>query len=465
MVYYSYKSLKTMEIFMKKSKKILVTSLATATLGLISFADTTGSFPFSVQHVSAQEKDASKNGKIVKENTTSASNQAEKPKTPAQKSAEKPKIPAEKPAEKSKTPAKNPAEKPKNPTPKEDKSKSSAQSGWVGSSYYQDGKKVTSKWIFDKKANSYFYLNASGDYAQNAWVGNYYLKSDGKMAKSEWIYDKNYGSYYYLTAEGSYARNTWVGNYYLKSDGKRAKNEWIYDKNYGSYYYLTAEGSYARNTWVGNYYLKSDGKMAKAEWVYDKNYASYYYLTAEGSYARNKWVGNYYLKSNGKMAKNEWIYHTDSLSYYYLTSEGSYARNTWVGNYYLKSDGRMAKSQWVDGGRYYVDPNGLWLPKSTDGNPYTAALNEAKTYNRNHYSKQRIYKLLILFGFNSDVAQYTIDHLYADYKANALATARNYRKYTNLSKTEIHERLLSSSYFTGEFTKEEANYAIQHLDD
>ena len=75
MVYYSYKSLKTMEIFMKKSKKILVTSLATATLGLISFADTTGFFPFSVQHVSAQEKDASKNGKIVKENTTSASNQ------------------------------------------------------------------------------------------------------------------------------------------------------------------------------------------------------------------------------------------------------------------------------------------------------------------------------------------------------------------------------------------------------
>ena len=414
-----------MEIFMKKSKKILVTSLATATLGLISFADTTGDFPFSAQHVSAQEKDVSKNGKIVKENTTSAPNQAEKPKTPAQKSDEKPKIPAEKPAEKSKTPAKNPAEKPKNPTPKEDKSKSSAQSGWVGSSYYQDGKKVTSKWIFDKKANSYFYLNASGNYAQNAWVGNYYIKSDGKMAKSEWIYDKNYGSYYYLTAEGSYARNTWVGNYYLKSDGK----------------------------------------MAKAEWVYDKNYASYYYLTAEGSYARNKWVGNYYLKSNGKMAKNEWIYHTDSLSYYYLTSEGSYARNTWVGNYYLKSDGRMAKSQWVDGGRYYVDPNGLWLPKSTDGNPYTAALNEAKTYNRNHYSKQRIYKLLILFGFNSDVAQYTIDHLYADYKANALATARNYRKYTNLSKTEIHERLLSSSYFTGEFTKEEANYAIQHLDD
>ena len=389
------------------------------------------------QHVSAQEKDASKNGKVVKENTTSASNQAEKSKTPAQNPAEKPKTPAPKPepkpepnpapkpAEKPKTPAQKPAEKPKNTSPKEDKSKSTAQSGWVGSSYYENGAKVTNKWIFDKKVNSYFYLNASGNYVQNAWVGNYYLKSDGKRAKSEWIYDKNYGSYYYLTAEGSYARNAWVGNYYLKSNGKRAKNEWIYDNNYGSYYYLTGEGSYARN----------------------------------------KWVGNYYLKSNGKMAKNEWIYDTNSLSYYYLTAEGSYARNKWEGNYYLKSDGRMAKSQWVDGGRYYVDPNGLWLPKSTDGNPYSAALNEAKRNNRNHYSKKRIYKLLILFGFNSDVAQYTINHLYADYKANALATARDYRKYTNLSKTEIHERLLSSSYFTGEFTEEEANYAIQHLDD
>ena len=80
-------------------------------------------------------------------------------------------------------------------------------------------------------------------------------------------------------------------------------------------------------------------------------------------------------------------------------------------------------------------------------------------------SKKRIYKTWILFGFNSDVAQYTIDHLYADYKANALATARNNRKYSKLSKTEIYERLVSSSYFNGEFTKEEANYAIQHLDD
>lgn len=409
---------------MKKSKKILVTSLATATLGLIALSDTTGDFPFSAQHVSAQEKDASKNSKVVKENTTSASNQAEKsktpaqnpaekpktpaqnpaekPKTPAQNPAEKPKTPAQKPTEKPKTPAQKPAEKPKNTSPKEDKSKSTAQSGWLGSSYYENGTKVTNKWIFDKKANSYFYLNASGNYVQNAWVGNYYLKSDGKMAKSEWIYDKNYGSYYYLTTEGSYARNAWVGNYYLKSDGKMAKNEWIYDKNYGSYYYLTAEGSYARNKWVGNYYLKSDGKMAKNEWV-----------------------------------------------------DG--------GRYYVDSEGKMVRGKWVDGGRYHVGYDGVWQPKPEDGNPYSAALKTAQDYNKIHLSKKGIYEMLIYEGFNSDTAQYAINHLQADYKANALAKARGLRKNTNLSKTKIYERLTNP--WLGQFTKEEANYAIQHLGD
>ena len=184
-------------------------------------------------------------------------------------------------------------------------STTSQKDGWSGSSYYQNGTKVTSKWIFDKNYNSYFYLDASGNYVQNAWEGDYYLKSGGYMAKKEWIYDKNYGAYYYLTSDGYYARNTWVGNYYLKSNGKMAKGEWIYDNNYKSYYYLTSEGSYARNTWVGDYYLKSNGKMAKGEWIYDSNDSSYYYLTSEGRYARNTWVGDYYLKSNGKMAVNE----------------------------------------------------------------------------------------------------------------------------------------------------------------
>ena len=150
-------------------------------------------------------------------------------------------------------------------TPKPTTSSNSGQTGWSGSSYYKAGVKVVNQWIFDVQYNSYFYLNASGNFVQNAWSGSYYLKSGGYMAKSEWIYDNNYKSYYYLTAEGSYARNTWAGSYYLKSDGKMAKSEWIYDSSYQSYYYLTSEGSYARNTWVGDYYLKSNGKMAVNE--------------------------------------------------------------------------------------------------------------------------------------------------------------------------------------------------------
>ena len=150
-------------------------------------------------------------------------------------------------------------------TPKPATNSTSGQTGWSGSSYYKAGVKVVNQWIFDVQYNSYFYLNASGNFVQNAWSGSYYLKSGGYMAKSEWIYDNNYKSYYYLTAEGSYARNTWAGSYYLKSDGKMAKSEWIYDSSYQSYYYLTSEGSYARNTWVGDYYLKSNGKMAVNE--------------------------------------------------------------------------------------------------------------------------------------------------------------------------------------------------------
>ncbi|VTH37338.1 pneumococcal surface protein [Streptococcus pneumoniae] len=127
-------------------------------------------------------------------------------------------------------PTPKPDEKPK-PTP-------TVQSGWVGSSYYQDGKKVISKWIFDKKYNSYFYLDASGNYVQNAWVDNYYLKSGGYMAKGEWVYDATYQAWYYLTSDGSYAYSTWQGNYYLKSDGKMAVNEWVD----GGRYYVGADG-------------------------------------------------------------------------------------------------------------------------------------------------------------------------------------------------------------------------------
>ena len=141
------------------------------------------------------------------------------------------------------------------------------------------------------------------------------------------------------------------------------------------------------------------------------------------------------------------------------------AKNEWVdgGRYYVDSKGKMVRSKWVDGGRYYVGYDGVWQPKPEDGNPYNAALSKAKSSNSSlRLSKKGNYELLIYEGFNSDAAQYAVNHLQADYKANALAQARLYRKIANISKSEIHKRLVSSSEG---FTEEEANYAIQKLGD
>lgn len=48
--------------------------------------------------------------------------------------------------------------------------------------------------------------------------------------------------------------------------------------------------------------------------------------------------------------------------WYYMDPGGAMVSNTWVGNYYLKENGKMAVSEWVDGGRYYVDASGKWMP-------------------------------------------------------------------------------------------------------
>ncbi|WP_261014407.1 N-acetylmuramoyl-L-alanine amidase family protein [Streptococcus mitis] len=276
-----------------KSKTVLVTSLAAATFGLVSLVDTAGVLPFSAQTVQADTQTVNPSAKYyilvpkgseVFKNWRGTANRpiiwatkttpelsyfeesarnyiANENKSGANYIEWKGTVEEFKEAIKNLTGKPTAASTPKTSS----QSTTSQKDGWSGSSYYQNGTKVTSKWIFDKDYNSYFYLDASGNYVQNAWEGDYYLKSGGYMAKKEWIYDKNYGAYYYLTSDGYYARNTWVGNYYLKSNGKMAKSEWIFDKNYSSYYYLTSEGSYARNTWVGDYYLKSNGKMAVNE--------------------------------------------------------------------------------------------------------------------------------------------------------------------------------------------------------
>ena len=320
-----------------KSKTVLVTSLAAATFGLVSLVDTAGVLPFSAQTVQADTQTINLSAKyyILVPNDSEVfkgwKGTANRPIIWATKTT--PELSYFEESDRNYIALENKSganyiewkgtveefkEAVKNLTGKTTAAttpKTSSQStpnqrdGWTGSSYYQNGTKVTSKWIFDKNYNSYFYLDASGNYVQNAWEGAYYLKSGGYMAKSEWIYDKNYSSYYYLTSEGSYARNTWVGDYYLKSNGKMAKGEWIYDNNYSSYYYLTSEGSYAHGTWVGDYYLKSNGKMAVNERTPDG-----YQVDGSG-----KWIsseGTHTASSSQATSLGVSLYHVnDAMTY------------------------------------------------------------------------------------------------------------------------------------------------------
>ena len=51
----------------------------------------------------------------------------------------------------------------------------------------------------------------------------------------------------------------------------------------------------------------------------------------------------------------------------------------------------------------------------------------------------------------------------ADWKKNALMTARNYRDNLHMSSAAIENQLTSP--YGEQFTQEEAQYAMEHLDD
>ena len=65
------------------------------------------------------------------------------------------------------------------------------------------------------------------------------------------------------------------------------------------------------------------------------------------------------VASSDVLAAQGWV-KTENAWYFY-NQNGTLARNTWSGNYWLGADGRMVTNAWVDGGRYYVGSNGLWV--------------------------------------------------------------------------------------------------------
>ena len=81
-----------------------------------------------------------------------------------------------------------------------------------------------------------------------------------------------------------------------------------------------------------------------------------------------------------------------------------------------------------------------------------------------HMSKQGIYdQLTSEYGeqFSKEAAQYAVEHLKADWNANALAKAKDYQSQMSMSPDAIRDQLTSE--YGEKFTQQEADYAIAHL--
>ena len=105
------------------------------------------------------------------------------------------------------------------------------------------------------------------------------------MAEKEWIFDKSYNSWFYLKADGRYANQEWIGAYYLKSGGYMAKNEWIYDDYYKARYYLDDSGHYVSGTY------KIDGKehlfQKYGQWIAE--------VSTEGGFTKGQYSNTIFL--------------------------------------------------------------------------------------------------------------------------------------------------------------------------
>jgi RNA polymerase subunit RPABC4/transcription elongation factor Spt4 len=98
---------------------------------------------------------------------------------------------------------------------------------------------------------------------------------------------------------------------------------------------------------------------------------------------------------------------------------------------------------------------------------YRNALAKAQIYAETmSMSKKAVYEQLVSeYGenFEEDAAQYAIDNLEGiSWKKNALEKAKTYSETMNMSKAAIYDQLISE--YGEQFTKKQAQYAIDHLE-
>ena len=195
-------------------------------------------------------------------------------------------------------------------------------------------------WV--KTGNTWYFYNQNGTLAKNAWAGNYWLGADGRMATNAWVD----GGRYYVGSNG-----LWVKGAQKPAAAKPEvkKQGWVQNGSVWNYYY---QGNIVRNAWIGSYWLGADGRMATNSWVDGGRY----YVGANGVW--DKTVKKQEAPKP-EVKKNGWVKEGNTWYYY---ENGALARNKWISNtYWVGADGKMATSSWVDGGRYYVGANGVWV--------------------------------------------------------------------------------------------------------
>lgn len=213
-------------------------------------------------------------------------------------------------------------------------------------------------------STGWWYAYAKGGYPANSWAyigGKWYrFGASGYMLTGWALVD---GKWYYLDPSGAMAEGwRYVGGewYWLRPVSGAMVTGWV-DVD-GTWYWMRGSGAMDHSGWlsVGGtwYWLEDSGAMATG-WKHVGG--EWYYLKASGAMATG-WaqVGGawYYLDGSGAMATG-WR-HVGG-AWYYLHGSGAMAANAWVGGvYWVGPSGAMATSSWVDGGRYYVGPDGVW---------------------------------------------------------------------------------------------------------
>ena len=193
--------------------------------------------------------------------------------------------------------------------------------------------------------------------------GLVYRLTDGSMLSDGWHMLENV--WYYFNADGT-AQTGWMqlgSKWYYFNDKGAMQTGW--QQLSGKWYYFTGGGT-----------MVTGWKQLSGKWYY---FASGGAMVTGWQQLSGKW---YYFASGGAMVtgwqqlSGKWYYFTGGGTmvtgwkqiggkYYYFETSGVMAVSKWIGSYYVKSNGVMATNEWVDGGRYYVDGNGKWVPEKT----------------------------------------------------------------------------------------------------